>query len=402
MSSVRVSGAGCGLLDVIYPDADFSSPEFDAARSREAGDGGIDPGGLVFESALLNSRGVGGRELARRICRGASPTENVGGPALVALIHAAQVLQSNGINVSFHGRTGNDDMGRTLRSIVAKSPLDIAHLEEIDGQTPHTVVLSDPDAHDGAGERAFVNAVAAAEAFGEVHLSEDFFTSSVVVLGGTALVPTLHHELGAVLRKAKNHDALTIVNTVYDFKNEMEHPGELWPLGSSRDTYQLIDLLMTDAEEARKLSGLADLDDAARLLTSWGAGAVVITDGANGVRLVSGGKAFSASPLESMPVSTEPRRRAATINLESRDTTGCGDNFAGGVIANLALQIDRSAAPNRELDLREAVIDGIAAGAAAWFYLGGTWVERHPGEKAEMVNEHRQSYLAQLSESESA
>ena len=44
----RIAGAGCSLLDYICADVDFTSAAFAAYRSRDPGDGGLEPGMLVF------------------------------------------------------------------------------------------------------------------------------------------------------------------------------------------------------------------------------------------------------------------------------------------------------------------------------------------------------------------
>ena len=65
------------------------------------------------------------------------------------------------------------------------------------------------------------------------------------------------------------------------------------------------------------------------------------------------------------------------------DTTGCGDAFAGGLIASIAVQLLRGG--NRPLDLAEAVGWGIAGGAFTLSILGGTYFESCPGDKRAVV-----------------
>jgi len=49
---MRIHGAGCCLIDYLYTNISFSSEEFQAILSRRDGDGGINPGGLVFSEDL--------------------------------------------------------------------------------------------------------------------------------------------------------------------------------------------------------------------------------------------------------------------------------------------------------------------------------------------------------------
>ena len=101
-------------------------------------------------------------------------------------------------------------------------------------------------------------------------------------MGGTALTPALHDSLDSLLSRAKASGAFTFVNTVYDFRNESRAPGAPWPLGSSDASYASIDLLVTDLEEARRLSGAGDAAAALAFFRDRGVGAAVVTAGHQG------------------------------------------------------------------------------------------------------------------------
>lgn len=62
-----------------------------------------------------------------------------------------------------------------------------------------------------------------------------------------------------------------------------------------------------------------------------------------------------------IPVSEEVSRKLKEGH--KGDTTGCGDNFAGGVIAGVALQLQSEQSP---IDLREALVLG---SHIRWIYL---------------------------------
>ena len=74
------------------------------------------------------------------------------------------------------------------------------------------------------------------------------------------------------------------------------------------------------------------------------------------------------------------------------DSTGCGDNFAGGVIASLCWQKREG---RRLLDLQDACRWGIVSGGYACFYYGGTFFETRPGEKLQLVEPLYKQYLEQ-------
>lgn len=77
-------------------------------------------------------------------------------------------------------------------------------------------------------------------------IDDDFFGSDIVVFGGTGLMPQIHDNLTSLLKRAKSKGCITIVNTVFDFRNEKDKPTEKWPLGESEESYGYIDLLITD------------------------------------------------------------------------------------------------------------------------------------------------------------
>ncbi|MFW5738425.1 MAG: carbohydrate kinase family protein [Spirochaetota bacterium] len=397
--AVTIHGAGCALMDYLYRDVDFASDAVRALLRRKPGDGGLNIGGLVFAEALERFAGRPIDEVLRSITGGRAPDrQNVGGPAIVSLIHTAQLLPE--ATVRFFGATGDDETGAALRSIASKTPLRIDDLATRAGATPATYVFSDPSYADGHGERMFVNQLGVASHVAPSDLGPEFPRADIVQLGGTALVPTLHDSLETLLRDARSAGALTVVNTVYDFRSELAHPDERWPLGGD-GAYRLIDLLVTDAEEAARLSGAATTAAAIDWFLARGAGAAIVTNGPQPVSFAAAGPRFARAATTARAVFTGfARSRAA----REGDTTGCGDTFTGGVIASLADQMESlrarpraeataATAPDGRLDLEAAVVRGIASGAFCLTHLGGTFIEADAGEKLRRVREVEELYL---------
>jgi sugar/nucleoside kinase (ribokinase family) len=79
----------------------------------------------------------------------------------------------------------------------------------------------------------------------------------------------------------------------------------------------------------------------------------------------------------------------------SGDTTGCGDNFAGGAIASLVLQLQNG---STKIDLKEAASWGIVSGGFSCFYMGGTFHQKEPGEKRQQITPYYEAYLKQINE----
>jgi Sugar kinases, ribokinase family len=393
---ITISGAGCCLVDRLYNNISFSGNTFLPYLSKKSGDGGLNPGHLVFKEEFEQFAGQDFQPVLEKITNGNAPDKvNIGGPCIVALIHAAQMMGNGNCEFRFFGHGGNDEDGRFLLSALAKTPVNIDNYKLSGDITPSTVVLSDPTYDNGHGERIFINTIGAAWDYSAENLGDNFFASDVVVFGGTAIVPTIHDNLTELLQKAKLNGCITIVNTVYDFRNEKTNPSTKWPLGKTDKSYKNIDLLITDCEEALRLSGTKTLDAAMQFFREQGTGASIVTNGSKNVRVFSVGKLFQQLAETEMPVS-----KSVSEELKKGhrgDTTGCGDNFVGGVIASLVSQLQEI---KSGLDLTEACMWGIVSGGYTCFYMGGTYFEKHPGEKRELILPYYEQYKKQISHAE--
>jgi len=392
---IEVAGVGCCLVDYLFNNIAFASETFSKYSSKKSGDGGLTPGQLVFAEEFEKFSNQHFESAIQEITHGKPPDKvNIGGPGIVALIHAAQMLENTGCRVQFYGGRGEDEAGEYLQSSLSKTPVNIDNYKRVNGATPSTVVLSDPGFNEGTGERIFINSIGAAGNYLPQYLDNRFFASDVVVFGGTALVPAIHDNLTELLTRAKANGCVTVVNTVYDFRNQKANPGKKWPMGKSNESYRNIDLLITNHEEALRLSGKSKLKGAMEFFQKVGTGAVLVTNGAKNITLFAGeGSIFGKSGLTEMPVS-------AAISKElnkggTGDTTGCGDNFAGGVIASLVMQIQNNIL---KFNLKEAASWGIVSGGFSCFYMGGTFHQKEPGEKQKRIFPYYEAYLKQIDE----
>ncbi len=419
---IRIAGTGCALMDRLFVGVDFGGEAFRRYRSLCDGDGGLSPGKLVFvPDAEHFAKESFDRILENLVPGSKASAENIGGPSIVAMIHAAQMLAGPDFHVSFHGLRGDDETGDRLAALLAKLPVDCSAYGMAPGPTPSTFVLSDPSWDGGHGERCFVNDIGVAAGYNAEKLLEGsaegsgFLDADIVVFGGTGLVPALHDGLGDLLPEARARGCLTVVNTVFDFRNERRDPVHPWPLGRPGDSprsFGACELLIMDRDEALRLSGTTSLDAAASFFVASGVSAFVITRGAGDViAWTSGGKTpregsgrsggrFAPLALSSCPVSARAGREIRENQGPGGrggprgDTTGCGDAFAGGIVAALAEQM--LAGRDRDLDLKDAILWGIAAGAATLGIVGGTWYEKVPGEKRAVVESYRADYFRQI------
>lgn len=390
---ITLSGVGCCLVDEIFNDINFTGPSVSNYRCLIPGDGGLTPGQLVFSEEFENFSGDDFRDALKTITGGRKPdVVNVGGPSIVALIHAAQLLSEGTSKICFYGILGDDREARFLEENLAKTPVEIQRWKRSDKPTASTAVLSDPNYDGGHGERMFINTIGAAWDLNASDLDEDFFNSDIVVFGGTALVPGIHDHLTSLLAKSKKQGAITVVNTVFDFRNQKENPEMPWPLGEG-NSYPLIDILITDHEEALRLSGRENMMEAAIYFQREGVSSCIITNGSKDIATFSDGRFFKKMDLSYLPVSS-----AIVAELKQGkkgDTTGCGDNFVGGVLASIVNQLEMGA---DNLDLVEACAWGIISGGAACFYMGGTFYESNPGEKLSLMIPYLESYRKQIAD----
>lgn len=392
-NELTICGTGCALADFLYTSMDFSSEAFKKYMSKKTGDGGLSPGRLVFTGEFEKFANKNFDLFLKEITGGKKADRfNIGGPSLVALIHAAQLLSGRTATVRYYGATGNDETGAQIRENMKMLPVDIAGYKMVQASTPFTDVFSDPEYNLGAGERIFVNNLGAAEMYKPEDLPAEFFNADMAVFGGTALVPQIHDHLSGLLQEANKRHAFTVVNTVYDFRNESKNPEMRWPMGDGDESYPLIDLLITDLEEGLRLSGTNDIQAALGFFIDRGAKAVIITRGHDSIHLFADTKVFQPLKYKEMPVSGYVAKRLKAERTKG-DTTGCGDNFVGGVIASLASQkLEGKTKP----DLTEAAIWGIASGGASCFYTGGTYIEQKPGEKFEIILDIVEKYKLQI------
>jgi sugar/nucleoside kinase (ribokinase family) len=393
---IVISGTGCALADFLYNRVSFESSSFRKYLSLQPGDGGLCPGKLVFTEELENFAGKSYREILADLIGKRKPDAlNVGGPSLVSLIHASQMLDKKDFEVRFYGMAAEDETASEIFNLVKKTPLDAGNYTTTNkGATPFTDVFSDPSYDNGHGERTFVNNIGAAWYFTPDLLPAGFFHSDIVCFGGTALVPNIHDNLSDLLQEAKKNNCITLVNTVFDFRNEKNNPGKPWPLGKGKESLKLIDILIMDREESLKISGQDCIENAAAYFSSAEVPSFIITNGANTIFARARKGLFRETQLLTLPVSEKVGTDLKANPDIKGDTTGCGDNFAGGIIASLAWQMNNS--EKGDFNFNEALSWGVASGGFSCFTIGGTYIEKDPGEKFKLVEPVQKAYLKQI------
>lgn len=145
--------------------------------------------------------------------------------------------------------------------------------------------------------------------------------ADVLHVGGPdALGPFLGAPLASVLAAARAHGTLVTMDLL--------RPGDPATFRRLLPLLPSIDFLLPNADQLVALTAAPDLDAAIKAVLAAGAGAVAVTLGAAGSRVVAGGTDVA---LPALP--------AAVV-----DTTGCGDAFSAGFIIGICRGWDPVAA----------------------------------------------------------
>ena len=134
-----------------------------------------------------------------------------------------------------------------------------------------------------------------------------------------------------------------------------------------------------DNEEAGRISGTRNIVDAINYFKKNNS-AFIITRGSDTSVFFSNGILFT-KVLGELPVSKMVSNKIKDDQYRG-DTTGCGDNFAGGVIASIATQMHNKVP---DYNLKEAVVLGICSGGFTCSYAGGTYFENGAYEKKQKI-----------------
>ncbi len=250
--------------------------------------------------------------------------------------NTSYALAKLGCPVRLTGVIGKDAFGDAVLDRLKKSGVDIADVERIDEPTPTTVGLVASN-----GSRAFLHRPGASTT--GLTKAADFTRQYVAGatffhLANPFALPGLRSTAAEWLKRARGVGLRTSMDLGWDARGEwMSVVGPCLPY---------VDFLFANREEAEFLTGQDTVARAAEALRAGGAGSVV-------VKLGAGGCAIYSANLE---------LRVPGFAVETVDTTGAGDCFAGGFLAGLYYGAN----------LEGAARLGNAAGALSVTRLGAT------------------------------
>ncbi len=221
-----------------------------------------------------------------------------GGLTGTALVAAARL----GARAAFAGRLGRDDLSREVEDDLRQHGVDVTEVVHRDDARPGraTIIVDE-----GSGTRAVLS-----EALG-VRGADDELPAASVIRGARVLLVDGHGPRGSIraARIARNAGRAVVA----DFERA-DHDDFDTLLG-------LVDHLILSARFAMDLGRASDPGEAAKTLWRDTRSVVVVTCGAAGGVWYAG---------------TGAPERYEAVQVEAKDTTGCGDVFHGAYAAALA------------------------------------------------------------------
>lgn len=230
-----------------------------------------------------------------------SPAGAAGGTAVT--------MAKLGLSVLSAGAVGTDDAGRVLVELLERFGVDCSSLvRRTEVQTSATILPIRPN-----GDRPALHVIGANGTYTIDDVPwEAIEAASYLHVGGPEFLGP--ENATSILARARAAGTVTTCDILADG----------WPelLDMLAPAMEHVDYLFPNEEQAVALTGVTDVEDAARALREHGIGTVVITRGAEGSTIVS------SDGVEHVPA----------FETEVVDTTGCGDAFVAGFIRGLSLE----------------------------------------------------------------
>ena len=227
---------------------------------------------------------------------------------------AAIVAAKHGLTVQAVGGVGHDLMGDWVLSRLADFAVDTENMQRCDGfMTSSSIVTTRPD-----GARPALHKRGATAGF---YVDDDaldrVIDTKIFHIGGVGLMDLMDQGRAAeVMAAAKEKGCVTTLDVFASTANDLE---KIRPLLAHTDFF------LPSEEEAMALSGLNDYEDIASFLLDQGAGAVVLTLGAEGAMYRD---------------KTGQRIDIPAFDIDVVCTCGCGDCFNAGFATGLHLGRD--------------------------------------------------------------
>lgn len=218
-------------------------------------------------------------------------------------------LSKQGIAVDVVGCLGSDPSAKILLTGLEEHGVGCGHIAYT-GELPtsKTVILLVE-----GEDRRYIHVFGANKAFTVGHIDRDWVSGlKVFYLGGLCAMPAIQpDELRDLLAFCRKNGIITVVDVVV--------PQDFSGTDALKALLPHIDYFLPNDDEAQLITGQADPLDQLRTLNSYGANAVIITQGTSGAVAAQGGEFWKT---EAYPV-------------QAVDPSGAGDAYAAGVITGI-------------------------------------------------------------------
>lgn len=224
----------------------------------------------------------------------------IGGSAAIVACGAARL----GLRTALASIVGDDPFGRFMVDAVTERGVDVSGVVVRTGtRTGVTVVFV------RGSDRAMLTALGTiTELTPELVDRRLLLAARHVHVSSYFLHDGLRPGLAMLLREAREAGASTSIDPNWD-------PGEQWD-GGLLEALDENTLLFVNAEEAKRIARIGDVEEAARALSRSGA-VVVVKLGADGALAVAGDRVV----------------RSPAVEVEEVDAVGAGDTFVAGFLA---------------------------------------------------------------------
>lgn len=228
----------------------------------------------------------------------------VSGAAGSAVIVAAK----HGLRTRAVGGVGQDDMGDWVLMKLGRFGIDTSLMSRCEGfTTSSSIVTTRPD-----GARPALHKRGATDGF---HIEDDqidnLLDTKILHVGGVGLMNRMDAgRTEEIMAEAKRRGVITTLDVFASTPDDLPKVARLLPH---------TDYFLPSEEEARALSGLRENAELADFLLSRGAGAVILTLGADGAYFANASQRF----------------HTPAFAVDVKCTCGCGDCFNGGFATGL-------------------------------------------------------------------
>jgi sugar/nucleoside kinase (ribokinase family) len=245
-------------------------------------------------------------------------------------------LARQGVTVDTLGCVGRDPSAQIVVDSLQQSGIGCDRIATVsDLPTSQTIVLLVK-----GQDRRFIHVFGANAALSVEHFDRTWISGlKVLYVGGLFVLPGIQMgSLADLFAYCRARGIRTVLDVVI--------PKQVQDFSELRSLLPHVDYFLPNEDEAARITGDADSTAQAQTLRAWGAGTVVVTQGARGVVAAQGADVW----------------RASAFPVESVDPSGGGDAFAAGLILGVV----------RSWGLADAVRYGCALGASATMAVGTT------------------------------